>query len=58
MDSGKYDEAIVFNLEEGIKNGIKATPSFIIVGPEGQTESIQGPQPYPTFESVIGSMLS
>ncbi len=58
MDSGKYDEAIVFNLEEGVNNGVKATPSFIIVGPGGQTESIQGPQPYPVFESVIESMLS
>lgn len=57
MDSGKYDEAVVFNLEEGINNGVKATPSFIIVGPVGQTESIQGPQPYPVFESVIESML-
>ena len=58
IDSGRYDEAVVFNLEEAINQGVKATPSFIIIGSAGQKESIQGPQPYPVFEAVIESMLN
>jgi len=56
MDSGKYNEAVLQNLEIGIKNGIKGTPSFVVVGPNGQ-EFISGPQPYPVFQSVIDSVL-
>ena len=57
MDLGKYEESVVFNLEESINSGIKATPSFIIVG-NGVTETIKGPQPYPIFEEIIESFLS
>ena len=58
VDSGKYDESIVFNLEESINNGIQGTPSFIIVSADGKTEIISGPQPYPVFEKTIESFLS
>lgn len=57
MDSGKYEQSVVFNLEEGINNGIQATPSFIVVGPDAQQERISGPQPYVIFEEMIESML-
>ena len=57
MESGKYNESVVFNLEEGINNGVKATPSFIVVGPDGEKEFIEGPQPFPVFKSVIESMI-
>ena len=55
MDSGRYDEAVLQNLEIGITNGVKGTPSFVVVGPGGQ-EFISGPQPYPVFESAIDSV--
>ena len=58
VDSGKYDESIVFNLEESINNGIQGTPSFIIVSSDGETEMISGPQPYPVFKETIESFLS
>ena len=57
MDLGKYEKSIVFNLEESINSGIKATPSFIIVGSSG-TEMIKGPQPFPVFEKIIESFLN
>ena len=57
MESGKYDESVVFNLEEGINNGVKGTPSFIVVGPNGEKKFIEGPQPFVVFESVIESMI-
>ena len=58
VDSGKYDESIVFNLEESINNGVQGTPSFIIVSADGETEMISGPQPYPVFKETIESFLS
>ncbi len=57
MDSKKYEKSIVFNLEEAINSGIKSTPSFIIVGADGQ-ETIKGPQPFPVFEKIIESFLA
>ena len=57
MDSGKYDESSLFNLDVGIQNGVESTPWFIIVGPDGQKQSIKGPQPFPVFEAVIEPML-
>ena len=58
LSSGKYDSSVVFNLEKSIENGIKATPSFIIVGPDDKIDFIEGPQPYTVFESVVESMLN
>ena len=57
MDSKKYEKSIVFNMEEAINNEIKVTPSFIIVGANGQ-ETIKGPQPFPVFEKIIESFLT
>ena len=58
LSSGKYDSSVVFNLEKSIENGIKATPSFIIVGPDDKIDFIEGPQPYAIFESVVESMMN
>ena len=57
MDSGKYKESSLFNLDVGIQNGVESTPWFIIVGSDGQKQSIKGPQPFPVFEAVIEPIL-
>jgi len=57
IDSGKYEKRVSFNTEESEKNGVTGTPTFVIVGPQGQQERILGPQPYAVFEKVIDSML-
>jgi len=57
MDSGKYEKRVQFNTEESKKNGVTGTPTFIIVGPQGQQERIIGPQPFSVFEKIIDSML-
>ena len=57
MESGKYDEFVLLNLEIGVLNGVEATPWFIVVGPDGQKQSIKGPQPFPVFEAIIEPML-
>jgi len=57
MDSGKYKKRVQFNTEESQKNGVTGTPTFIIVGPQGQQERIIGPQPFSVFEKTIDSLL-
>jgi len=57
MDSGKYTKRVQFNTDESKKNGVTGTPTFIIVGPQGQQERIIGPQPFSVFEKTIDSML-
>jgi len=57
MDSGKYEKRVQFNTEESKKNGVTGTPTFIIVGPQGQQERIIGPQPFSVFEKTIDSLL-
>jgi len=57
LDSGKYEKRVLFNTEESQRNGVKGTPTFIIIGPQGQQERIIGPQPYSVFEKIIDSVL-
>jgi len=57
IDSGKYEKRVQFNTEESKKNGVTGTPTFIIVGPQGQQERIIGPQPFSVFEKIIDSMF-
>jgi len=57
MDSGKYEKRVSFNTEESERNRVTGTPTFIIVGPQGQQERIFGPQPYPVFQKIIDPML-
>ena len=57
IDSEKYNERVQFNTDESTKNGITGTPTFFIVGPQGQQEIIMGPQPFSVFEKIIDSMF-
>ena len=57
IDSEKYEKRVQFNTEESIKNNVTGTPTFIIVGPQGQQERILGPQPFAVFEKTIDALL-
>ena len=57
LDSGKYDKRVRFNIRVASSNGVDSTPTFIIVGPEGQQQRIGGAQPYSVFEQIIESMI-
>jgi protein-disulfide isomerase len=57
IDSGKYEKRVLFNTDESQRNGVKGTPTFIIIGPQGQQERIIGPQLYSVFEKTIDSLL-
>ncbi len=49
MVSGRYDQVIQDNLDEGLALGVRGTPSFFIDG-----FPISGAQPYELFEYAVG----
>jgi predicted secreted protein with PEFG-CTERM motif len=56
LDSGKYADRVSHNKVVGTSLGIQGTPTFFIMGPNGTTQEISGPQPASTFSSVIDSI--
>ena len=57
LDSGKYSKRVQYNISEAKKHGAKATPTFIIIGPNNQQEQFQGGQPYSTFKQIMDNMI-
>ena len=57
LDSEKYSKRVQFNTNEAQRNGVTGTPTFFIVGSNGEQEKIVGPQPYSVFEKIIESMI-
>ncbi|KEQ56302.1 Na antiporter NhaA protein [Marine Group I thaumarchaeote SCGC RSA3] len=56
LDSEKYSKRVQFNTDESKRNGVTGTPTFFIIGPNGEQEKIAGPQPYTVFEKIFESM--
>jgi protein-disulfide isomerase len=56
LDSGKYAKRVQYNISEAKKSGVTGTPTFFIVGPDGQ-QKLVGAQPYSTFQQVLDSMI-
>jgi len=57
LDSGKHSDRISYNTQVATSNGVEATPTFFIVGPDGSIEKIVGPQPSSIFVDTITRML-
>lgn len=57
LDSGKYSKRVQYNISEAKKHGARATPTFVIVGPDNQQKQFQGGQPYDTFKQIMDSMI-
>ncbi len=57
LDSAKYAKRVQHNNAVGREHGVNGTPTFVIVGPDGQREKIVGAQPHSTFMKVIDSMM-
>ncbi|NIP61876.1 MAG: thioredoxin domain-containing protein [Nitrosopumilaceae archaeon] len=55
LDSGKYAKRVQHNIGVARENDARGTPTFIIVGPDGQ-QKIGGAQPYSVFENVLDSV--
>lgn len=58
IDSGKYEDRVKENKNIASKSGARSTPSFIVIGPNGQTTPISGAQPYSVFQKTIDEMLT
>lgn len=57
LDSGKYAKRVQVNIAEAKKFGVSGTPTFFIIGPNGQQEKLVGAQPYSVFTQVLDSMI-
>ena len=57
FDSGKYEKRVQYNIAEAKKFGANGTPTFFIIGPNGQQQKIVGAQPYSVFKQVFDSMI-
>ncbi len=58
LDSGKYEQRVRDNTNIAKKAGARSTPSFMIIGPTGESVSITGAQPYSAFQQAIENMLT
>ena len=56
LDSGKYSKRVQYNIQQAKENGVRGTPGFFIVGPDGQ-QKIGGAQPFSVFKNVLDSMI-
>lgn len=56
LDSGKYSKRVQFNVQQARDHGVRGTPGFLIVGPDGQ-EQLGGAQPFGVFKQVMDSMI-
>jgi protein-disulfide isomerase len=57
IDSGKYAKRVQYNTAEAKKLGATGTPTFFIVGPNGQQQKLVGAQPYSVFQQLLDSMI-
>ena len=57
LDSGKYVKRVQYNIAEAKKLGANGTPTFFIIGPDGQQQKLVGAQPYSVFKQVFDSMI-
>ncbi len=56
LDSGKYSKRVQYNVQQAKENGVRGTPGFFIVGPDGQ-QKIGGAQPFSVFKNILDSMI-
>ena len=59
LDSAdRHRDELAADYANGFRRGVRATPTFIIIGPDGREEWIVGAQPFQAFERIIESMRS
>lgn len=57
LTSDKYKKRIEHNVSEAKRNGLNGTPSFIIMGPQGSQQIIEGAQPFSVFKQAMDSVI-
>jgi predicted DsbA family dithiol-disulfide isomerase len=53
FDENRYDDELTDDLARVEAAGVPGTPTFVIVGPDGERTTIVGPQPFESFRTVI-----
>ena len=56
LDSGKYSKRVQYNVQQARDHGVRGTPGFFIIGPDGQ-QSVSGAQPFPVFKQILDQMI-
>ena len=56
LDSGKYSKRVQYNTQQARDHGVRGTPGFFIVSPDGQ-QQLGGAQPFSVFKQVLDSMV-
>ncbi len=56
LDSGKYSKRVQYNTQQARDHGVRGTPGFFVVGPDGQ-EQLGGAQPFSVFKQVLDKMV-
>ncbi len=56
LDSEKYSKRVQYNTQQARDHGVRGTPGFFIVGPDGQ-QQIGGAQPFSVFKQVLDPMI-
>lgn len=56
LDSGKYSKRVQYNIQQAKDHGVRGTPGFFIVGPDGQ-QQISGAQPFSVFKQILDPMI-
>ena len=56
LDSGKYSKRVQYNIQQARDHGVRGTPGFFIVGPDGQ-QQISGAQPFSVFKQILDPMI-
>ena len=56
LDSGKYSKRVQYNIQQARDHGVRGTPGFIVVGPDGQ-QQLGGAQPFSVFKQVLDTMV-
>ena len=57
LDSEKYQKRVQFNTVESKRNGVTGTPTFFIIGSDGNQEKLVGPQPFSVFKQIMDTMI-
>ena len=56
LDSGKYSKRVQYNIQQAKDHGVRGTPGFFIIGPDGQ-QQIGGAQPISVFKQILDPMI-
>ena len=56
LDSGKYSKRVQYNIQQARDHGVRGTPGFFIIGPDGQ-EQLGGAQPFSVFKQILDTMI-